>query len=105
MPAALVHKCSAVMDMGPGPSSTARGAAGPPGPGPVSSWALVLGLGPISTVAEHMCIKGNQKAITGQYIYIYIIYWVMCNRSDFLPKPRLDRFLKLDLPKYEKRVS
>ena len=29
-------------------------------PRPTAPWALVLGPGPKSLMAEHMCIKGNQ---------------------------------------------
>ena len=45
--------------------STARGIdssgnRSAPRPRPSSFWTLVLGPGPISIMAEHMCIKGNQ---------------------------------------------
>ena len=56
-----MHICSAIMDIGLGPMPKARGAAAPGlGPGPAAPWALVLGPGPISIMAEHMCFKGNQ---------------------------------------------
>ena len=34
----------------------------------LSSWALGIGPGPISIIAEHMGIKGNRKAIDMQYM-------------------------------------
>ena len=55
----LVHICSAIMDMGPGPKPKAQKLR-PPRSRPSSVWALVLGPAPISIMAEHMCIKGNQ---------------------------------------------
>ena len=58
-----MHICAAIIDMRPGPGAGSKKAAvpavvgvpflGPGGPGP----------GPISTMAEHVLIKGNQWAI------------------------------------------
>ena len=55
----LMHICSALMDMGMGPGAKAQKLRAPV-PRPNSFWASVLGPGPISIRAEHMCMKGNQ---------------------------------------------
>ena len=44
---------------GPGTRTQGPKAAGP-GPGDLSFWALCPVPGPVSIMAEHMCIKGNQ---------------------------------------------
>ena len=54
------------MDMGPGPRPKAKKLLAPM-PRPSSGWALVFGPMPISTMAEHMYVKGNQQAINMQY--------------------------------------
>ena len=48
----LMHICSVIMDMGPGPRTRAQKLRIPRG--------LGLCPGPIFIMAEHMCIKGNQ---------------------------------------------
>ena len=54
--------CSAIMDMGTGPGpGLKKGAA----PAAVGAHFLGPGPGPISTMAEHMGIKGKQYAIDG----------------------------------------
>ena len=47
---------------GPGRKAVSRDLADP------TPWALRCGPGPISTLADHMWIKGNQLAINKQYI-------------------------------------
>ena len=54
-----MHTCSAMMDTGPGPSTKAQKLLGRR-LGAHSFWALGLGSGPISILAEHMCVRGNQ---------------------------------------------
>ena len=56
---ASMHICSAIMDMGPGRRTNAQKLLGR-GLGARSFWALGRGPGPISIMAEHMCISGNQ---------------------------------------------
>ena len=55
----LMHICLAIMDMGPGPGTRAQKLLGRD-LGDRSFWALGPGPGPISIMAEHMCIKGIQ---------------------------------------------
>ena len=55
----FMHICSAIMDMGPGPKAQGPSPAGPR-PGGPQLLGSVLGYGPISIMAEHMSIKGNE---------------------------------------------
>ena len=55
------------LDVGPGPRTKAQKLLGRD-LGARSFWPLGPGPGPISIMAEHMCIKGNQQAINCKYM-------------------------------------
>ena len=54
-----MHICAAILDVGAGPRPRAQKLLGQ-GLVARSFWALGLGPRPVSIMAEHMCIRGNQ---------------------------------------------
>ena len=67
----IMHICSAMMDMGAGTKAQGpKAAPGPPGPGPAAFGPWSFSLGPISIMAEHMCMMNDALSRLGQGFHI-----------------------------------